>query len=104
MKYLDNIKPENLFYSYNGELKKYKKSREKEEKHKCPVCKNRYSKSKHSSFYATIDHNHNNGKIRDVVCHRCNSGIGQFEAIMRNSKLSEKEIIENILKYKKWNK
>lgn len=100
--YLDNIKTEDLFYSYDGELKKYKKDREKQERYKCPVCKNRYSKSKHSSFYATIDHDHNNGKIRDVVCHRCNTAIGQFEAIMRNSNLSEKQIVENILKYKKW--
>ena len=38
---------------------------------KCKICK--CSKS------LVIDHDHKTGKVRSLLCHRCNSGLGFFD-------------------------
>lgn len=41
---------------------------------KCPICLKNLSDLK-----IAVDHCHKTGKIRGVLCHRCNRGIGLFE-------------------------
>ena len=36
-------------------------------------------------FYC-IDHSHKTGKIRGLLCHKCNSGIGMFQECLANIK------------------
>lgn len=56
------------------------------QKGKCKLCRKKIkvSKSVH------IDHNHKNGKIRGLLCSKCNLGLGHFqdnaEVLLRASK------------------
>lgn len=44
----------------------------------------------------TVDHNHNTGQIRDLLCHTCNTGLGYFKddsnLLIRASKYLNKHI------------
>jgi hypothetical protein len=102
-RYCEKTKLKNLPYSHDGELKLFIKQMLKYQKKKCPICNIKYSTNKNSKFYWTIDHDHSKNKIKNIICHRCNTAIGQFESIVFNSNLKKKEIIKNILSYKKWN-
>lgn len=103
-RYYDKTKLKDLPYSHDGELKLFIKQMLKYQKYRCPICNIKYSNNKHSQFYWTIDHDHSKNKIKNIICHRCNTTIGQFEGIIFNSNLSKEEIIQNIIEYKKWNK
>ncbi len=37
----------------------------------CPICLEKFSS-------LVVDHNHNRGNIRGLLCHSCNLGIGSF--------------------------
>lgn len=54
---------------------------------KCLICGNESSRHKNSILY--IDHCHTSGKIRGLLCHHCNCGLGNF---MDNTFLLEKAI------------
>ena len=40
---------------------------------KCAICKGGTSKN----FFA-VDHNHKNGRVRGLLCARCNTGLARF--------------------------
>ena len=42
---------------------------------KCAICEKPFEKP----FDACIDHNHKTGKIRGLLCRKCNTGIGFFD-------------------------
>ena len=47
---------------------------------KCKLCDkevNMFSRRKGNSGY--IDHDHSTGKVRSILCHPCNTGIGYLE-------------------------
>jgi len=44
-----------------------------EQDFKCAIC------SHNISEYPQLDHDHENGKIRGVLCTTCNSGLGMFK-------------------------
>jgi hypothetical protein len=44
---------------------------------KCPICL-RVLQEKQGSAQAVVDHNHVTGKVRGVLCHRCNITIGML--------------------------
>ena len=52
---------------YEGLLKK--------QKYKCAICKSHYTVYK---YRLSVDHNHKTGKIRGLLCHHCNSALGNF--------------------------
>lgn len=45
------------------------------QKDKCAICKQKNS----SNRRLHIDHNHNTGKIRELLCSHCNQGLGHFK-------------------------
>lgn len=61
----------------------------------CAICKNiesvkhQHGKTRHLS----IDHDHNSGKIRGLLCGACNNGLGRFKDNI--------ELLENAIKYLK---
>lgn len=48
----------------------------KKQDFKCAICKKTELENKQQ---LAIDHNHKNGKIRGLLCTRCNHGIGHFK-------------------------
>jgi hypothetical protein len=77
-------------YRYGVTAETYTKMFEKQ-KGLCEICKKPSPPSKRLG----IDHNHITGKVRDLLCMRCNSGIGMFGDNINTTK--------NAIKYlKKW--
>ena len=56
------------------------------QKHQCAICgkeaKNNIRGGKLDPLH--IDHCHITNKIRDLLCHQCNSGLGQFKDSIEN--------------------
>lgn len=66
-------------HKYGVTKERYFKLFEKQ-KGKCGVCGCRPPKGDHS-FH--IDHNHRTGKVRGLLCRRCNNGLGFFRDQVR---------------------
>ena len=58
---------------------------------KCAICGSRDAKTKHIGDKFFIDHNHNTGKVRGLLCRPCNSGLGMFK--------DNEAVIEQAVKY-----
>ena len=56
----------------------------------CAICG---THQKEFKFCLSVDHCHSTGKIRGLLCHRCNGGLGNFN--------DNPEILQNALKYLK---
>jgi|ERR1035437_2512659 hypothetical protein len=47
----------------------------KKQNNKCAICPTKYTKNK----ILCVDHNHKTGKVRGLLCHDCNKGLGLFK-------------------------
>jgi hypothetical protein len=50
----------------------------KEQKGKCAICSSTETKNKNYSYFA-VDHCHKTGKIRGLLCDKCNTALGSFQ-------------------------
>jgi hypothetical protein len=57
---------------------------------KCAICHDELNKSIRSP---PVDHCHNSGKVRGILCHKCNTGLGFFK--------ENPEILESAIRYLK---
>jgi len=53
----------------------------------CAICKKPETRQRNGTVYRLhVDHDHNTGAVRSLLCHHCNAGLGHFmedPAIMR---------------------
>ena len=65
-----------------------------EQDNKCAICKceeTRKSRTSGKICALAIDHNHDTGRIRALLCHSCNTGIGKFK--------ENKELLKAAIEY-----
>lgn len=82
-----------LKFQYGLTLEKYKSLLQKQE-NKCAICKCDYPTGRWDSFH--VDHCHTTGKVRGLLCHHCNTGIGNLKDSI--------ELLEQAINYLKEHK
>ena len=66
----------------------------------CAICKTHQSKLGKT---LEVDHDHDTGVIRGLLCHKCNVGLGYYETWKEKSRKYLKRSPEKMTKiYKKW--
>ncbi len=70
------VKEKNLINKYGMTLDEWNKLFQ-EQNGRCAIC-NIHQSELHWGL--CVDHNHNTGHIRGLVCHKCNDGIGRLRA------------------------
>ena len=65
----------NLKVTYNMTLEDYQRMFDTQ-KGKCAICKKHQNEFKYPLH---VDHDHNTGKVRGLLCGRCNAGLGYYE-------------------------
>ena len=68
-------KENGMFHKFGITLKQYNKILEKQNSG-CKICGTKIPGGQ-GRFH--IDHDHSTGKIRGLLCHLCNTGLGQFK-------------------------
>lgn len=61
-----------------GITKQQYKDMLKRQKGCCAICESKTSKTNQTEFFH-VDHCHTTGKVRGLLCSKCNSGLGSFE-------------------------
>jgi len=84
----EKVKEFSLLRKYNLSLEQYRKMLDTQE-HKCLLCK--ISAKDTASKYLVVDHCHNTGKIRGLLCNPCNTAIGLLKENI--------ETIKNVIQY-----
>ena len=54
----------------------------------CPICNDSFKEMNIKIIH--LDHNHKNGKVRGILCFRCNAGLGQFRDSIESLKAAIK--------------
>ncbi len=72
----DSVRDTQFKYKYGITLLEYTELLESQNG-KCAICKSIYD---HPRFkYLAVDHCHSTGKVRGLLCHSCNAGLGRFK-------------------------
>jgi hypothetical protein len=61
--------------------------------YKCLICGTDSPKSKKSPWH--VDHCHTTGRVRGILCHRCNAGLGNFSDNIANLQAAIKYLRKN---------
>lgn len=62
----------------------------KSQNFKCAICRNDLKNDRSTH----LDHNHKTGKVRAILCHYCNTGLGLFK--------DNVELLQKAISYLKW--
>jgi len=71
--------------SFKNNLKKYGITPEdyktllEQQQGRCKICSSSEVSRSRSSYNLFVDHDHKTGKVRGLLCHHCNMGLGHFK-------------------------
>lgn len=71
----NRIKNKRLETKYNITLEHYEDLLKKQN-YRCAICKTNKPKGRNKKFH--VDHDHETGKVRGLLCHHCNVALGSF--------------------------
>jgi uncharacterized protein YfaQ (DUF2300 family) len=71
------MRENNYKKSYGTTIKDYDEMLKKQ-KGKCSICLSTETKNKNYSYFA-VDHCHKTGKVRGLLCDKCNTALGSFQ-------------------------
>jgi hypothetical protein len=63
---------------YGLSLEAYNQLR-REQGYRCAICNRHEDEINHNSQKLVVDHDHETGKVRGLICHKCNAGLGAFK-------------------------
>ena len=86
-KYKESIRSYALKYKYGLTDEDYTKMLEDQD-HKCAICGIHQSEYEKTLY---VDHDHNTGEVRGLLCGKCNTGLGMFQ--------DQHYLLENALEY-----
>jgi hypothetical protein len=69
------IKDEKLRAAFGIGMEQYERIA-KAQKYRCAICTRHQD---HQTKNLAVDHDHQSGKIRGLLCHNCNVGLGNFK-------------------------
>ena len=87
--------------SFKNNLKKYNITPEDysilftKQEGKCAICRSDKSFRKNITYNLFVDHCHETGKVRGLLCHSCNTGLGHFRDNITNLKQAIEYLNEN---------
>ena len=88
----DKAKQAQFKYLYGIGVEDYNQKKI-EQDHRCMICNTQFLDSEYRLLY--VDHDHNTGKVRDLLCRKCNAGLGHFN--------DNPELLQTALDYlKRW--
>jgi hypothetical protein len=82
--YKKSWREKDLYKKYNLSMDEFENML-KSQDYKCQICKRSLEK------YSAVDHDHKTGKIRGLLCRKCNLGLGAAK--------DSTEVLENMIKY-----
>lgn len=71
----DRIRETKYKMKYGLTLEQFDKMRE-EQDYRCYICSSHEVENRHKVLY--IDHDHDTGEVRKLLCSKCNQGLGLF--------------------------
>ena len=74
-KHIEDRKYRHLQYTYNITIEEYNKLLENQN-NKCLICDRDINEL---AFNLCVDHDHKTGKIRGLICRKCNGALGWYE-------------------------
>ena len=84
----NQVKSSKLKIKYGIDLPEFKAMKAAQD-NKCAICSCEFIDPK----YTCVDHCHKTGKVRAILCHHCNTGLGMFK--------EKPEVFKAALKYLK---
>lgn len=66
-----------LLRTYGIDIKTYNKML-REQNHSCGICFTKVPGGRHNTFFM-VDHCHDTGEVRALLCDNCNKGLGCFQ-------------------------
>lgn len=72
----DRIRETKYKMKYGVDLEQFDRMREEQE-YRCYICSSHEVDNRHKVLY--IDHDHDTGEVRKLLCSKCNQGLGLFK-------------------------